>query len=272
VVLSLGPALTYDGRVVGAPSDIVWLPWAWLTSALPFLQSMTLPHRMAVPAALFLALGLAWTLQGLWDAGRLRKLGAVMALLLGAGAVTELLVYPPYAVPLATTPVPRADHARLLAELEQPGAVLNLPFDLGSHDQRICLWHQAVHGRPIGMTLRITEPPHIVDEIPLLWRVGGPARRDDLAAWDPEAHPEDPWGVQALRGAGYAFIVVHQDLLEQGNKGSLERYGARLTPILGPGLRLSEGSWIFPLDAAGLPSLTEGAELLLGSDALYAAH
>jgi hypothetical protein len=270
LVLSLGPALSYDGRVVGAPDDIIWLPWAWLGSALPFVRSMTLPHRMAVPAALFLALGLAWSLQGLWRRGAARRLGAVLALVLGLGALTEILVYPPYAVPLATTPVPRADHARVLAAWEGPGAVLNLPFDLGSHDQRICLWHQAVHRRPVGMTLRITEPPRIVDDIPLLWRVGGPARHAALEAWDPAAHPADPWGVLALQEAGYGFLVVHGDLLEQANQGSVERYGERLEPVLGAPLHLAEGSLIFPLDPTALAPLAQQARELLGPDAVLA--
>ncbi len=270
LVLGLGPALCYDGRVVGAPDHIVWLPWAWLGSALPIVRSMTLPHRMAVPAALFLALGLAWSLHGLWSWRGRRPMGAALAMVLGLGALAEILLYPPYAVPLATTPVPRADHARLLATWEGPGAVLNLPFDLGSHDQRICLWHQAVHGRPVGMTLRITEPPRIVGDIPLLWRVGGPARREALEAWNPEAHPDDPWGVLALREAGYGFLVVHGDLLALANQGSGERYGARLEPVLGPPLRLAEGSLIFPLDPADLAPLAQQARDLLGSDAVLA--
>jgi hypothetical protein len=231
---------------------------------------MTLPHRMAVPAALFLALGLAWSLQGLWRRGAARRLGSVLALVLGLGALTEILVYPPYAVPLATTPVPRADHARVLAAWEGPGAVLNLPFDLGSHDQRICLWHQAVHRRPVGMTLRITEPPRIVDDIPLLWRVGGPARHAALEAWDPAAHPADPWGVLALQEAGYGFLVVHGDLLEQANQGSVERYGERLEPVLGAPLHLAEGSLIFPLDPTALAPLAQQARELLGPDAVLA--
>ena len=267
LVLSLGPALSIYGRVVGAPDSIVWLPWAWLSSAQPLLRSMTLPHRMAVPAALFLALGLAATLHGLWGRGA-RGQGAAVAVLLGLGAMAEILIYPPYAVPLASTATPRADHARLLAELEQPGAVLNLPFDLGSHDQRICLWHQAVHGRPIGMTLRITEPPSIVDAIPLLWRVGGPARRAALDAWDPQAHPEDPWGVLAMRDAGYGFVVVHQGLLEQGRLGSLDSYGAQLEPVLGPPLILAEGTLIFALDPAAREPMVLRARALLGPDAV----
>ena len=263
VVLSLGPALSIDGQLVGHPEATVWLPWQYLVRGTPVLGSMTLPHRMAVPAALFLSLGLAWTAQGLWSR---RRAGAVAAAALSVAALAEILFYPPYQLPLATTEVKEAAHARLLGALKAPGAVLNLPFDRGTHDQRVFLWHQAVHGRPIGQTLRTTEPPSIVQKIPLLWRFAGPLGRQRLA--DHEKDPADPWGKARLQKAGYGFVVLHGSFLKARAGESLAGWSRKLWPVLGHGLVLEEGVVLFALDAAARKEMTARGRAVLGDAAV----
>ena len=269
LVLSLGPALSWDGRLVGHPDTVVWLPWQYLVPQTPLLSSMTLPHRMAVPAALFLSLGLGFSLQGLWPRWRGRlPLGAAAAVLLALAALAEILLYPPYRIPLATTEVMPADHARLLRRLQQPGAVLNLPFDRGTHDQRVFLWHQTVHRRPIGQTLRTTEPPSIVGRIPLLWNFAGPLGRQRLEQHDPASRPGDPHGVVELRRAGYGYLAVHGSFLKAGAGESLRAWAARLDPVLGQGLVLREGVVLYALDRTARPKLVAAARASLPAGAV----
>ena len=263
VVLSLGPALSVDGRLVGHPDATVWLPWQYLVRGTPVLGSMTLPHRMAIPAALFLSMGLAWTTQGLWSR---RRAGAVAAAALAVAALAEILFYPPYQLPLATTEVKEAAHARLLGALRAPGAVLNLPFDRGTHDQRVFLWHQAVHGRPIGQTLRTTEPPSIVRQIPLLWKFSGPLGRQRLAARPRDSN--DPWGKGKLQKAGYGFVALHGSFLKAKAGENLAGWSRQLWPVLGHGLVLDEGVVLFALDAAARKELTTRARAVLGAAAV----
>ena len=275
LVLSLGPALSVDGRLVGHPDSVIWLPWQYLVRNTPVLASMTLPHRMAIPAALFLSMGLAFLLQGLWARrwpavgdGAGKPVGAVAAVALAVAAMAEILFYPPYELPLATTEVRQADHARLLSQLWSPGAVLNLPFDRGTHDQRIFLWHQAVHGRPIGQTLRTTEPPSIVREVPLLWKFAGPLGQQRLAERAATIDAKDPWGRARLQKAGYGFVAVHGSFLKKKAGEDLAGWSRKLAPVLGQGLVLREGVVLFALDPQARTELVTRAPAVLGQAAV----
>ncbi len=268
LVLSLGPALSLDGRLVGHPDTVVWLPWEYLVRGKPLLGSMTLPHRMAIPAAMFLSVGLALSLQWLWTRPWGRRAGAGAAVALAAAALVEILAYPPYQIPLATTDVRKADHARLLARLEAPGAVLNLPFDRGTHDQRIFLWHQAIHGRPIGQTLRTTESPTIVRDVPLLWQFAGPLGRQRLEDRAGAADANDPWGVAKLRKAGYGFIALHGSFLKKKAGEDLAGWSRKLARVLGQGLVLKEGVVLFALDPNVKKKLAALAPAALGRAAV----
>ena len=64
VLLSLGPALSYEGQLLLRDDQTMYaLPWWYLISEQSALKWMTLPHRMIVPATLFLTLALAFVLS-----------------------------------------------------------------------------------------------------------------------------------------------------------------------------------------------------------------
>ncbi len=87
LALSLGPVICYQGWPVGAPDNMIFLPWAYLATNLDPLARMTLPHRFATPGALFLSLGLATLLN--WLAHLAREPGTCKAPTVNAVAHTE---------------------------------------------------------------------------------------------------------------------------------------------------------------------------------------
>ncbi len=265
LALSLGPVLVVDTELVrwisGAP---VFLPWAYLIAGKPILGSMTLPHRMALPAGLFLSLGAAWSVQGLVARAR-RRAGARGLVLAGlaaallAGAVVEQLAYPPYRVPLATVSLEEPAHVGPLAAVPGEGAVLDLPFIEGASRRRVYLWWQALHGRPIAASLRFGGEPSVVAQVPWLKALFAfQARRSAVPEGDPDAASQ-------LRGAGYAFVVLHLRYLDQRGDPHEEEDAWRgaLEATLGEGIPCGDDHLVYPLDPALASAL--GAALSEGS-------
>jgi hypothetical protein len=264
LVLSLGPVLMVNGEVLrGAHGEPFYLPWAYLIADKPILGSMTLPHRMAVPAGLFLSLSAAFTLEGALRRGAtLRGLRSWLLLALGTGilavASAEQLLYPPYRIPLQTVEVTPPTHARLLAALPGDEAVLDLPFVMGRNNRRIYLWWQAHHGRPMAASLKMGQPPWISGQHP--WLVG-------FTAWQagdgPPPDPDPglgPW----LAEQGFGFVALHgsdpgiQPLASRADPGMR----ALLDASLGPGLVMPEGQVLYPLS----DELRQAAEQALAGE------
>ncbi len=262
LVFSLGPVLCWQGQPVGAPDDMIFLPWAYLAQSHSLISRMTLPHRFAVPEGMFLALGLAFALQAvgaLLTRGRRRgarwTARAAMAGIAGL-ALAEILLYPPYAIPLTTMELHPAPHAALLAQLEAPGAVLNLPIYRGGNDKRVYFWHQTVHGRPIDMAIRVGVPPTVARELPLVAAIEATQHEDASYLW-PEPPAGQAWSAEGLRGMGYGFVVLHAPFL---TTEQLSSWAAGLEAFLGPGLVFDDGAAVFPLDPAQRPALEAAAQ------------
>ncbi len=243
IVMSLGPALMIDGQVIkwedGSP---VWLPWNYLVRHTPLIKNMSLPHRIMVPAGLFFALGMAWSAQGLWHRLRShrRPLWAI-PLVLVLGAFVEILVYPPYAIPLATADTRVPPHAKLLARLPVDGAVLNLPLQMEFNYLRVYMWWQATHGRPIATSLK--HPPGVTLTISWLRQLAEAQMRHGHL---PRA---DPMAREQLASAGYGFVVLHDGFFhcQLAERRPYERY-AILEQTFGRPLALSDGTLIYALD------------------------
>lgn len=263
LVLSLGPALSVNGRIVGAPDRVVWLPWGHLAPHLGFLDRLTLPHRFAVPAGLFWALGLGGLLQGMSERLPVRVRTLAPVLLVGA-ALGEILLYPPYRVPLESLSTRVWDHVRLLAHLPRPGAVLDLPLYLGSNPRRIYLWHQSGHERPVDTAIRVGRPPTVAREVPFLQQVLALQGRPP----DPGSVAPGPEGAQALGRAGYAYVVLHLPLVYDSREPDPAVWLDLLDTAVGDGLLLEEGTVILPLDQTRLEALERRARQLLGEDAV----
>jgi hypothetical protein len=257
LVFSLGPVLCWQGQPVGMPDDLIFLPWAYLAQGGSLISRMTLPHRFAVPEGMFLAVGLAFALQALGSLlGRGRRRGrpwvarGAMATIT-ALVLAEILLYPPYDLPLTTMELHPAPHAALLAEAEAPGAVLNLPIYRGGNDKRVYFWHQAVHGRPIDMAIRVGVPPTVAVELPLVAAIEATQHEDASYLW-PEPPEGQPWSGAGLVGMGYGFAVLHAPFL---TTEQLRSWVAGLDAFLGPGLVFDDGAVIYPLDPTQRPAL-----------------
>lgn len=262
LVFSLGPVLCWQGQPVGMPDDLIFLPWAYLAQGNSLISRMTLPHRFAVPEGMFLAVGLAFALQAvgsLLSRGRRRgRPWAARGAMAGITALVlaEILLYPPYDLPVATMELRPAPHASLLARLEAPGAVLNLPIYRGGNDKRVYFWHQSVHGRPIDMAIRVGVPPTVAVELPLVAAIEATQHEDASYLW-PEPPEGQAWSGAGLVDKGYGFVVLHAPFLTTEQLGS---WVAGLDAFLGPGLVFDDGAVVYPLDPAQRPGLERGAQ------------
>lgn len=234
-VLSLGPALCYDGALVSINgTDMFALPWYYLTTS-PALAWMTLPHRMLIPATLFLMIATVAVLN------HRKYLGSI----LGIAIIAEFFLYPPYQVPLETAVLPYDIHAEILRDHPAKGAVLNLPINLHSNKMRIYYWYQSIHNRPIAMSLRYSEFPSASKQSNLLKAAHELFEVDRIKA--SSSNPSDPMEQQKLRDIGYRFIVLHEDFLPEFGVTEIEEYKTRLSFYLGEGIELPDRRVIYPL-------------------------
>ncbi len=262
LLLSLGPALSWRGDLVLHDGRPVMLPWSWLTS-LPLLSGMTLPSRMAVPAALAVAVGAGLSLSVLagWRPGG-RPSGPAVALLIGGLAVGEMVHAAGLGLPLPTVPVPAPAHAFVLRDTQAPGAVLDLPLNRGSNQERVALWHQAIHRRPIQASLRFQRPALARRQplVDLFWALDRPGA--DAAALADAAVADDPLDPRGLVAEGFGFIVLHDAALR-----SLGRPADAFTEVLehccGPGMAMPDGqSTVWPLTDEGRVAAEQALQAL----------
>ena len=252
VVLSLGPALSFDGEILRSERGNMYaLPWWYLISQQPTLSWMTLPHRMIIPATLFLAVAFGIATD------RLRSTKGHWAL--GAAVLFEFFVYPSYQIPLVTTGLPQTDHALFLKHVPQEGALLNIPVNLTSNHMRIYFWYQAIHHRPIAMSLRYSEYPSISKEVPFV-EISSQLTQAVL----PSKEEPDPLNIEGLRQAGFGFVLVHSRYLREFLATEPEVYLPYANAHLGQGIVFSDESVLYPLRPEEFIPLMQIAKESLG--------
>ena len=172
-ILGLGPALQVAGRQITGE----WLPYAWLTRAVPPLALSGMPVRMIVMAQLAVALLAAWSLRSLWRTPRGRAAASVLVGL----AIFEYLP-----APIPTTRLETPGYVAFLASVPEPAAVLD-GYSSFSH---ALLW-QTRHEKKMGFGYVSRVPASV-------------AKRDaqlSQAAWDGD------WA--QVRGRyGFTHVVV----------------------------------------------------------------
>jgi hypothetical protein len=265
LVLSLGPALVVDGHIIKWGGEPITLPWGYLITDMPIVGRMTLPHRMAIPTALFFSLGLAWSLDGLRRRfAPVPRVAWGLALVFGLGCLVEILFYPPYMKPLMSTDVEPRAHARLLAAMPGKGAVVNLPFGLGHNTLNTYLYWQTVHHRPIVTSLRVGAAPTVAMTVPWL----APLARSNRSSFAPPK--ADPAVAQQLLAQGYHYVVVHgyywtiwfgdDDLLN---------WISTLESTFGKPVALKDHTLIYALRPEDHAALPAKVRQLLGKGAFY---
>ena len=217
IVLSFGPTITTGGIDIGPG------PYRYLYERVPGFDGIRVPARLALPAALFVAVlaGL-----GLARLRRWRGAGAVAAAAIGLLFLAE--VWPPPILINYTDPVERAvtppapvPYGRrtppvyaYLAALPQETVVLEMPFGREGYELRYLFystlhWRRLVNGYSGGLPDRSYR---------LTLALGHPVRDWNLA-WD------------ALAGSTADVVVVHEAayLGDQGPRVSrwLHDHGAR---------------------------------------------
>lgn len=253
VLLSFGPALSYDGELIRSCSGNMYaLPWYYLITNNPIFNWMTLPHRMIIPATLFLSLGLGITLNQIRGNKWLWSIAALLLL--------DSFYYPPYTVPLVTTSLPKADHALFLGHIPQKGALLNIPVNLTSNHMRIYFWYQTIHKRPIAMSLRYSEFPSIAKTVPFVH-----LSNELTQAVLPNESDSDPLNIDGLRESGFGFVLVHSPYLREFLATEPEIYLQYANAHLGNGVVFSDESVLYPLEQADFPEIMKIAEEALGS-------
>ncbi len=204
LILSVGPALQYEGRLLGEPGEPILTPWSWLMSSGLPLTRFTMPHRMAVLTGLFLSMGLAWTLEGLAERLRARVPGGGRGVAIAQGVLVvavlaEMLVIQPCPIPFQTMETWPAPHAITLGRAEAEGAVLNYPLYLGQNPRRIYFWYQHLHERPVDMAIRVGPLPTVATRVPLVWEL--------LQLQDP-ARTRRPGDAPTDRGLGHGEALL----------------------------------------------------------------
>ena len=261
LVFSLGPVLAIDGEMIERGGEHVFLPWHYLEE-LPLFGQMSLAHRMAVPAGLFFSLAAIMTLDSVSRRlSRVRRLGWSAPLLMGlvgAGLLAEVLLYPPYQIPLATVYAAPAAHATLLSKIPGQGCVLNLPLLLG-HNQfrRYYLW-QATHGKPMAASMRHGESPPLVEGDP--WLEGMAKFLKEESDYLPSADP----AVRArLAQRGVEHVVLHTRFwTHQLDDRNLETWIRIMTKTFGEGLKLPDATIVYALKPDGPEKLRRLAKKL----------
>jgi hypothetical protein len=172
-VLGLGPALQVAGRAVTGD----WLPYAWLTRAIPALGLSGMPVRMIVMTQLAVAILVALAFRSLWGTPRGRWLACILLGLAG-------FEYLP--TPIPTTRLETPAYVTFLASLPERVAVLD-GYSSFSH---ALLW-QTRHEKKMGFGYVSRVPASV-------------AKRDaqvSQAAWDGD------WA--QVRGRyGFTHVVV----------------------------------------------------------------
>jgi hypothetical protein len=206
LVLALGPFLQ--------PTDLP-LPFAFLSTWPPLAQFRT-PYRMAMPAALGLAVVLALVLTHLFARLPSRPAGIAAGVLILARLALAVVhdplrvqVYPEYAI-----------HARLASD-PRPFTLLEVPVGVRSGIERIgnggevLSYYQHVHGKPLvsGMIARV---PSTVFETyrasPALLYLSG----DTLVA------PTDADMAQLVRWVNAGYVLLHRDMLSSDQAQAIE--------------------------------------------------
>jgi len=161
-VLSLGPAL----HVVGQQVTGEWLPYAWLTAAVPPLRLTGMPVRMIMMTQLALAVLAAWGVAALVG----RRNGRIVATLLVAVALFECLPRP---VPTARLPTP--GYVAFLAGLPEPVALL----DGYSNFAHALLW-QTRHGKRMAFGYVSRTPQSVSERDGLISKAAWSGRWDEV--------------------------------------------------------------------------------------------
>ena len=238
VILMLGPFLYWnDTLVLSAQETKIRLPWFYIFQSIQGLDWMTLPHRMAIPASLFLTLS-----AGFWIAQSRRREWLLPLILI------ELWMYPPYRLPLKSTPLQTQAHTSVLKNLPS-GGVLNLPINLYSNTQRKFLWYQTIHRHPIADHFRYSMYPKIAEE-----SVFVSYSRAITQAPLPTTENPDPLQIEALRQQGFAYIVLHKEFIQEQLQMSPKTYAQWMNLYLGEGIILDD-AYLYSLDTSTLGTL-----------------
>lgn len=238
VILMLGPFLYWkDSLILSAQETKIRLPWFYLFQNTQGLDWMTLPHRMAIPASLFLTLS-----AGFWIAHSKRREWFLPLILL------EIWLYPAYQIPLQSTPLRTVEHASLLKELPT-GGVLNLPVNLYSNTQRKFLWYQTIHHHPIADHFRYSMYPYIAEK-----SVFVSYSRAITQAPLPTPENPDPLQVHDLQKQGFAYVVLHKEFIQEQLQMSPKTYAQWMNLYLGEGIILDD-VYLYPLDTNTLGTI-----------------
>jgi hypothetical protein len=196
LVLSLGPSLRFNGEVY----EKVRLPASLAQHSV--LMASVRPHffhvGLLLPLAVLSGYGVSRWVVAL--AGRPR---ALRALMVGA-ALLLLAEYRLGPFPMRHL-APNPFHEQVAREAGE-FALVDLPMDYRS--SKSYLYHQTVHGRPLGVgnSGRIpAEAWRFIEGNPLLarWRAGAPLR---CADWPGESFPA---AVEAILAEDFRYVVTH---------------------------------------------------------------
>ncbi|HEX9114661.1 MAG TPA: hypothetical protein VGA61_01220 [Anaerolineae bacterium] len=211
LVLGLGPVLHLGGRSDLLPGGKeLPLPYAWLVSAVPFMNISRSVSRFDVMVMLALAVATAIGLQ--WLLSRWRRGGFAAAIALA------LVVFEFWPAPFPFSPPDTPAWYVSLAHDPRPGAVLNLPMNW---DRPWYLLYETVHRKPLAVAyISRDDPRTLTERAPVLqhFRHLGP----DIVDFDLAAQ-----GQQVLADLGIRWLVLDRYKMPGGRERTYTEEAAR---------------------------------------------
>lgn len=229
-VLALGPFLYIGGDHALLPGSVfVPLPFYALWASLPLFSTISHAYRFVVLTQLSLGVLAACALA---RRPRLAPVAALAVLLDGA-----LLSPAEWPVPHAETKTPA-----VYAQIEGPGAVIDLPVSLQSLAQGRYALYQITHGRPIPYALNDPTPDHL--DARRLTRLIIDLERSAVTSPPPVLPTLDLLvSRDLLASEGFTAIVLHPELYPRALG---EKIRITLDRALGAGVEV-DGAVLYPL-------------------------
>lgn len=159
-VLAFGPRLAHNGRWFQIEGGSLWLPAHLLDLAQYPLEQSGMYYRFILLGSL----GLGGLLAGGLSGSRRAWIGALLAWILGLGAVADGVRATAPLWPRPVAAIPGAESLREMAQDPLPGAVLDLPMETDTHGNGLHLLSAVLHGRPttaLAAHTRIAETPNL---------------------------------------------------------------------------------------------------------------
>jgi hypothetical protein len=202
-------------------SHKITLPLFWLSKAWPSVTNFAMPYRAAVVVTLCVSILMAMGLSHLINKVK-HKTGRALIILAGIGLLAEAVFISPVPFPLPQEKITVPEVYRDLAEIEDCGGVLEVPFetlveaDSPSGMNLPYLFYQQFHGHPLANYDKYLfgHPVAKTEFMSRLMKAVYGLTHDVVDEPAPEGNP----------APHFKYLVLHEGLIDQKQKDETYRF------------------------------------------------